>query len=101
MQCILKKVVLGSRAVRGDANYWHHIGVVVVAGNTGAAVANRLLLLKWLQLTEVVDTRVDDDVTQLVLAALVTVAATVIVMNVVATVTTATVVDIVGNYGNG
>lgn len=101
MQCILKKVVLGSRAVRGDANYWHHIGVVVVAGNTGAAVANRLLLLKWLQLTEVVDTRVDDDVTQLVLAALVTVAATVIVMNVVATVTTATVVDIVGDYGSG
>lgn len=101
MQCILKKVVLGSRAVRGDANYWHHIGVVVVAGNTGAAVANRLLLLKWLQLTEVVDTRVDDDVTQLVLAALVTVAATVIVMNVVATVTTATVVDIVVDYGSG
>lgn len=101
MQCILKKVILGSRAVRGDANYWHHIGVVVVAGNTGAAVANRLLLLKWLQLTEVVDTRVDDDVTQLVLAALVTVAATVIVMNVVATVTTATVVDIVVDYGSG
>lgn len=101
MQCILKKVVLGSRAVRGDANYWHHIGVVVVAGNTGAAVANRLLLLKWLQLTEVVDTRVDNDVTQLVLAALVTVAATVIVMNVVATVTTATVVDIVVDYGSG
>lgn len=101
MQCILKKVVLGSRAVRGDANYWHHIGVVVVAGNTGAAVANRLLLLKRLQLTEVVDTRVDDDVTQLVLAALVTVAATVIVMNVVATVTTATVVDIVVDYGSG
>lgn len=101
MQCILKKVVLGSRAVRGDANYWHHIGVVVVAGNTGAAVANRLLLLKWLQLTEIVDTRVDDDVTQLVLAALVTVAATVIVMNVVATVTTATVVDIVVDYGSG
>lgn len=101
MQCILKKVVLGSRAVRGDANYWHHIGVVVVAGNTGAAVANRLLLLKWLKLTEVVDTRVDDDVTQLVLAALVTVAATVIVMNVVATVTTATVVDIVVDYGSG
>lgn len=101
MQCILKKVVLGSRAVRGDANYWHHIGVVVVAGNTGAAVANRLLLLKWLQLTEVVDTRVDDDVTQLVLAALVTVTATVIVMNVVATVTTATVVDIVVDYGSG
>lgn len=101
MQCIFKKVVLGSRAVRGDANYWHHIGVVVVAGNTGAAVANRLLLLKWLQLTEVVDTRVDDDVTQLVLAALVTVAATVIVMNVVATVTTATVVDIVVDYGSG
>lgn len=101
MQCILKKVVLGSRAVRGDANYWHHIGVVVVAGNTGAAVANRLLLLKRLQLTEVVDTRVDDDVTQLVLAALVTVTATVIVMNVVATVTTATVVDIVVDYGSG
>lgn len=101
MQCILKKVVLGSRAVRGDANYWHHIGVVVVAGNTGAAVANRLLLLKWLQLTEVVDTRVDDDVAQFVLAALVTVTATVIVMNVVATVTTATVVDIVGDYGSG
>lgn len=101
MQCIFKKVVLGSRTVRGDANYWHHIGVVVVAGNTGAAVANRLLLLKWLQLTEVVDTRVDDDVTQLVLAALVTVAATVIVMNVVATVTTATVVDIVVDYGSG
>lgn len=101
MQCIFKKVVLGSRAVRGDANYWHHIGVVVVAGNTGAAVANRLLLLKRLQLTEVVDTRVDDDVTQLVLAALVTVAATVIVMNVVATVTTATVVDIVVDYGSG
>lgn len=101
VQCILKKVVLGSRAVRGDANYWHHIGVVVVAGNTGAAVANRLLLLKRLQLTEVVDTRVDDDVTQLVLAALVTVAATVIVMNVVATVTTATVVDIVVDYGSG
>lgn len=101
MQCIFKKVVLGSRTVRGDANYWHHIGVVVVAGNTGAAVANRLLLLKWLQLTEVVDTRVDDDVTQLVLAALVTVTATVIVMNVVATVTTATVVDIVVDYGSG
>lgn len=101
MQCIFKKVVLGSRAVRGDANYWHHIGVVVVAGNTGAAVANRLLLLKWLQLTEVVDTRVDDDVAQFVLAALVTVTATVIVMNVVATVTTATVVDIVGDYGSG
>lgn len=101
MQCIFKKVVLGSRAVRGDANYWHHIGVVVVAGNTGAAVANRLLLLKRLQLTEVVDTRVDDDVTQLVLAALVTVTATVIVMNVVATVTTATVVDIVVDYGSG
>lgn len=101
MQCILKKVVLGSRAVRGDANYWHHIGVVVVAGNTGAAVANRMLLLKRLQLTEVVNTRVDDDVTQLVLAALVTVAATVIVMNVVATVTTATVVDIVVDYGSG
>lgn len=101
MQCILKKVVLGSRAVRGDANYWHHIGVVVVAGSTGAAVANRLLLLKWLQLTEVVDTRVDDDVAQFVLAALVTVTATVIVMNVVATVTTATVVDIVVDYGSG
>lgn len=101
MQCILKKVVLGSRAVRGDAYYWHHIGVVVVAGNTGAAVANRLLLLKWLQLTEVVDTRVDDDVAQFVLAALVTVTATVIVMNVVATVTTATVVDIVVDYGSG
>lgn len=101
MQCIFKKVVLGSRAVRGDANYWHHIGVVVVAGNTGAAVANRMLLLKRLQLTEVVNTRVDDDVTQLVLAALVTVAATVIVMNVVATVTTATVVDIVVDYGSG
>lgn len=102
MQCILKKVVLGSRAVRGDANYWHHIGVVVVVtGNTGAAVANRLLLLKWLQLTEVVDTRVDDDVAQFVLAALVTVTATVIVMNVVATVTTATVVDIVVDYGSG
>lgn len=101
MQCILKKVVLGSRAVRGDANYWHHIGVVVVAGNTGAVVANRLLLLKWLQLTEVVDTRVDDDVAQFVLAALVTVTATVIVMNVVATVTTATVVDIVVDYGSG
>lgn len=101
MQCIFKKVVLGSRAVRGDANYWHHIGVVVVAGNTGAAVANRLLLLKWLQLTEVVDTRVDDDVAQFVLAALVTVTAAVIVMNVVATVTTATVVDIVVDYGSG
>lgn len=100
MQCILKKVVLGSRAVRSDANYWHHIGVLVVSGNTGAAVANRLLL-KRLQLTEIVDTRVDDDVAQFVLVALVTVAANVIVMNVVTTITTATVVDIVVDYGSG
>lgn len=100
MQCILEKIELCSRAVRGNANYWHHIGVMVVAGNTGAAVANRLRL-KRLQLTEVVDTRVDDDVTQFVFVALFTVTAAVIVMYVVVTSsTTVTVVNIVVHYGS-
>lgn len=77
---------------------------MMVAGNTGAvAVANSLLMR--LQLTvKVVDTRVDDDITQFVLVALFTdgAAAVVVVVNVAATVVaTVAVVVVVVDYGSG
>lgn len=109
MQCILEKIILGTRTVRGNANDWHHVGVVMVVGNTVGAVAvpTSLLMCCCLQLTEVVDTRVDDDITQFVLVApfpygggAVTVAVAIIVVNVVAT-TVAVVVVVVADYGSG
>lgn len=100
MQCILEKIILGTWTVRGYANDWHHIGVVImITGNTGAvAVANSLLMR--LQLAEVVDTRVDDDITQFAFVALFSddaATAVVVVVNVVAT---AVVVIVVVDYGS-
>lgn len=101
MQCILEKIILGTRTVRGYANDWHHIGVVIImiTDNTGAvAVANSLLVR--LQLTEVVDTRVDDDITQFAFVALFSddaAAAVVVAVNVVAT---TVVVIVVVDYGS-
>lgn len=85
--------------MRGNADDWHHIGVMVV-GNTGAigsstAVVKTLVArLLLLQMAVIVDTRVDDDVAQFALVVALFNDAAAVVVHVVTTITI-----VVGDYG--
>lgn len=65
IQCILEKVVLGTRTVWGNTDDWHHVGVMVSHRVAVVATAGNVRIASWRLLTAVSESpRVDHDVAQ-------------------------------------